>query len=318
MKRKGIPAFLLGLMLAAGMAITGCSSPATEDSTASVEEKRLVLTDDLDREVEIERPQRVAILIGSFADEFADAGGKDKIVAAAHDTWTSFDLGLDESVSDLGEVKNISVETLAAAKPDLVIASAKNESQRNLEETLASLDTPVVYYDVSSFDDYCRVLEQFTEMTGDEDAYEKNVTDQSRIITEIQERYADKTDTPSAVAIRVTGKGSSLLGSNDSVLGEMLQDLNVSNVAGEKTTSDYSMEALIEQQPDLIFFTAQGKDNDTAKEMADEFFSDPKWQQLDAVKSGKVYVMDSKLYNLKPNSKWAESLENLETIVYGE
>lgn len=318
MNRKGIFTGLLICLLAMAFPLSGCASLIVSPSSNPSEEETIILTDDLDREVELERPKRVAVLIGSFADALSDAGGKDLIVAAAHDTWTSFDLDLDESVSNLGEVKNISVETLAAAKPDLVIASAKNDSQRNLEETLASLDMPVVYYDVSSFDDYCRVLEQFTQITEDQNAYKKNVEDQSRIIGEIQKRYVDAIDNPSAIAVRLTGKGSSLLGANDSVMGEMLEDLNVSNLAGEKTQKEYSMESLIQEQPDFIFFTAQGKDNETAQQMADEFFSEPKWQQLNAVKDGKVYVMDSKFYNLKPNAQWASALAHLETIVYGK
>ena len=294
MNRKGIFTGLLICLLAMAFPLSGCASLIVSPSSNPSEEETIILTDDLDREVELERPKRVAVLIGSFADALSDAGGKDLIVAAAHDTWTSFDLDLDESVSDLGEVKNISVETLA------------------------SLDMPVVYYDVSSFDDYCRILEQFTQITEDQNAYKKNVEDQSRIIGEIQKRYVDAIDNPSAIAVRLTGKGSSLLGANDSVMGEMLEDLNVSNLAGEKTQKEYSMESLIQEQPDFIFFTAQGKDNETAQQMADEFFSEPKWQQLNAVKDEKVYVMDSKFYNLKPNAQWASALAHLETIVYGK
>ena len=59
----------------------------------------------LGRTVTVESPKRVAALIGSFADVWCLAGGKDTLVAAADDTWTQFDLGLPETVVNLGGVK---------------------------------------------------------------------------------------------------------------------------------------------------------------------------------------------------------------------
>ena len=50
----------------------------------------------------MENPQRVAVLIGSYADIWCLAGGKDTLVAAADDAWTSFDLGLGEDVATWG------------------------------------------------------------------------------------------------------------------------------------------------------------------------------------------------------------------------
>ena len=76
----------------------GCAAAENE-----VKEGR-VFTDHMDRQVSIEKtPERVAVLIGSFADVWCLAGGKDSIVAAADDTWTQFDLGLSEDVIHLGE-----------------------------------------------------------------------------------------------------------------------------------------------------------------------------------------------------------------------
>ena len=48
------------------------------------------------------------------------------------------------------------------------------------------------------------------------------------------------------------------------------------------------------------------------------FDENPLWQQLDAVKNGQVYFMDKRLYNLKPNARFAEAYENLESILYGQ
>ena len=42
------------------------------------------------------------------------------------------------------------------------------------------------------------------------------------------------------------------------------------------------------------------------------------WQTLDAIKYDRLYVMDRKLFNIKPNSKWAESYEKVIEILLKE
>ena len=45
--------------------------------------------------------------------------------------------------------------------------------------------------------------------------------------------------------------------------------------------------------------------------------SNPAWQQLTAVKEGRVYYMDQRLYNVKPNALWGEAYQQLAELLYG-
>lgn len=301
--------------------ITGCTASSNQNPSSATTEaaspsEKMEFTDDLGRTVEIENPKRVAFLIGSFADEFIDAGGKERIVAAPHDAWTSFDLDLGDDVADLGDVKNISSETLIASAPDLVIASAKNESQKQMLETLDQAGIPVLYYDVSTFEDYLRTLDAFCKLTGDEEAYIDHGQSQQEAIEAIQN--TERSTTPKVLALRETGKGIKALGSENSLLGAMLADLKTENIAGDGGFDTLSMETIQLENPDYIFYVAQGKDLEMAQEMADRLFSEEVWKNLDAVKNGHVYVLDQKLYNLKPNAKWAKALQELESKLYDE
>lgn len=289
------------------------ASSAVQASSSTAQSQTITLVDDLDRTVSFEKPNRIAVLIGSFADELANAGGKDLIVAAVHDTFTQFDLDLQDA-ADLGDVKNITQETLIAAKPDLVIASAKNDSQKKMLETLDQAGIPVLYYDVSTFEDYLWVLEAMSEITGDQEAYQKNGLDQQAAIEAIRNTTRDQK--PKVLALRETGKGIKALGSENSLLGQMLNDLQAENIAGEGGLDTLSLEEIQLQNPDAIFYVAQGKDMETAKQMADQLFTSDAWKNLDAVKNGRVYVLDQKLYNLKPNAKWASALQDLEEMLY--
>ena len=168
-KRSKLLILLLCLALLAGCAKT--AEPEAEPQPA--EWTAVTVTDDLGREVTLENePQRVACLIGSFAETWQLAGGE--MAAAVRDAWDDFDLGLGEDVINLGKYQDVNMEILFAAEPDLVIASANTKGQVELKETLESSGIPVLYFSVYGFEDYLRMLEVCTQITGRPDLYEEN------------------------------------------------------------------------------------------------------------------------------------------------
>jgi iron complex transport system substrate-binding protein len=261
----------------------------------------------------------VATLIGSFADIWCLAGGKDTLVATANDTWTSFDLDLSEDVANLGAIKEPSLETLIAAEPDLVIASCNTEADVELLETLESMGIPVVYFEVSSFEDYLRMLDICTQLTGCTENYE---TYGEALVQEIDEAkaMADGTE-PSVLYVRATSSSCKVKNSEDSVLGEMLSDLDCQNIADSDTglLENLSLEAILADDPDYIFVVIQGSDPTDAEAMLEStLLSNPAWESLTAVQEGRYYVLDQSLYNLKPNAHWGEAYLQLAEILYGE
>ena len=305
--RKTIVLVLSALLFA------GCFSQTDKKETA------LTFQDDLGREVEVTSSNRTAALIGSFADIWCLAGGKDSLVAAASDTWTSFDLDLPDTVKDLGPIKSPSTEELLASEPDFVLASAKNEGDLKLQDMLESAGIPVAYFDVSSFQDYLRMLKICTDLTGDSQAYKTYGTDLAAEIDNDIET-AKNHPSPTVLYLRATGKGVSAKSSQGSVLGDMLAQLNTINVADSDKSllENLSVEAILQADPQYIFLVYQGSDDAKARRrMEEDLTSDPAWQQLTAVKEGRVYVMDQTLYNLKPNARWAEAYTKLTQILYG-
>ena len=144
------------------------AAPAAQENSVSgqsdvpeqTEDEFVTVTDDLDREVTVQKhPQRVATLIGSFADIWSLAGGADSIVATADDTWTSFDLELGEDVVNLGGVKEIRLEQLLASEPELIIASTNTSIDVELLPTFEELGYTVLYFEVDSFEEYLHMLD---------------------------------------------------------------------------------------------------------------------------------------------------------------
>ncbi len=308
---------ILALLLTAAMLclITGCG--ATEYVQPDFASEQISVTDDLGQQVTLARPQRTAILIGSFADVWCLSGGKDSLVAAADDTWTQFDLGLSEDVVHLGGVKTPNLEKLLASQPDLVIGSTKTAADLEIKETLDEMHIPMLCFDVSNFEDYLRMLKTCTELTGHPENYTRYGTDIAAQVEAARDRVTDKK--PRVLYVRASGSSCKVKNSKGSVLGEMLADLGCENIADQEQglLENLSMETILATDPDYIFAVLQGSDTTEAQQSLQKaLLSNPAWESLSAVKEERFFIMDQKLYNLKPNARWGEAYEKLADILY--
>lgn len=303
--------------------LTACGAPASPSSSAapssasSSAAQAYTFTDDLGRTVTVEQPERVAALIGSFADVWCLAGGQSTLAAAAHDAWTSFDLGLSYTVADLGAVKEPNLEVLLAAQPDFILASCNTTADLELESTFESAGISTAYFDIQSFDDYLNMLKICTDLTGCPENYETyglQVQEQVEAAKARQDGSA-----PTVLTIRATGSSCKVKGSQDFLLGEMLSDLGCVNVADSETSllEELSLEAILAADPDYIFVVLQGSDATDAQETLEKtLLSNLAWGSLRAVQEGRFHTLEHSLYNLKPNARWGEAYEKLADILY--
>lgn len=326
--RAAAAALCLLLLAGCGAASSGPASSAGGASAAATAPAdsgaACTFTDDLGREVTLEAaPRRVAALTGSYADIWCTAGGRDTLVASASDAWTDFDLGLGEEVANIGGAMGVSVEELLAAAPDLVLASTNIPSNQEMLPALEAAGVDVAFFSVDTFEDYLRMLEVCTGLTGSPEAYqtygeavaEEIEAARARAAAALEEQGPEKVLYIRAAASVIKPKGSS-----GTVLGEMLADLGCINIADQDQSllEDLSMEAILAADPDKILIVLQGADPEPAKaQLEGEVLSNPAWQQLTAVREGRVYYMDKNLYHLKPNARWGEAYDHLVEILYG-
>lgn len=304
----------LFLFLLAAALLTGCAPSARNDLSQGY-----TFSDDLDRIVTVENPQRVAPLLGSFAQVWYLAGGT--ICASADDAWEDFDLPLPEDAVNLGMTKELSMEKLFAAEPDFIIASANTAQQVQWQDTLEKTGIPVAYFDVSDFDDYLRMLKICTDITGRPDLYEeKGIAVQTQIeavIAQSQARLKSK-DAPTVLSLRASVSSIRAKNSQGNVLGEILRALGCVNIADsdDSLLENLSIEHILQADPDYIFFVQQGDDAQGMAENVQRFMAEnPAWGQLTAVKEGRVFYLDKALYGLKPNDRWGEAYEKIESIL---
>lgn len=302
------------LLLLALLCLTGCGQ---RNPPPPEREGAYTFADDLGRTVTLDAPARVAALTGSFADIWCLAGGEGSLVAAAGDSWTSFELPLSDAVVDLGGIKDPDLERLFATAPDLVLLSSNTAAQLALLEPLEQAGLTVACFNVTNFPEYLRMLEICTALTGDAGAYERHgLALQTQIDTA---RSRADGSAPTVLYIRATGSSCKVKNSRDTVLGEMLSDLGCVNIADSEDSllEQLSLEQIIRSDPDYIFAVLQGADSTAAQQTLETtLLSNPAWQSLTAVKEGRFHVLEHRLYNLKPNARWGEAYEQLANILY--
>ena len=313
MKRM-VCTLLCGVLL---MILSACVGSRQVPSETEFAENVVTFTDDLGREVTVAKPRRVAALIGSFADVWCLAGGQDTLVAAADDSWTQFDLNLPETVENLGAVKEPNVEKLLAAEPDFVLGSTKTAADVELMGLLEQSSIPVAYFDISSFEDYLRMLEVCTWLTGCPERYTQYGADVQAVVKQAAARQDGSA--PRVLYVRATGSSCKVKNSQGTVLGEMLASLGCVNIADSETglLETLSMETILAEDPEHIFVVLQGSDTTKAEQTLElSLLSNPAWKELTAVREGRYHVMDQRLYNVKPNARWGEAYEKLADILY--
>ena len=293
----------------------GCAEKAPQKE----ESDTVTFTDALDREVTVKKnPERVAALIGSFADVWTLAGGT--VCASVDDAWDDFDLDLPDAVN-LGGAHSPNLELLLSANPDFVIASSSTAADVEMKEPLENAGITVAYFDVSSFEDYLAMLKVCTDITGREDLYEQNGLNIKKQIDDIKSDFA-KENIPenerTVLILRASAGFVKAKGSKGTVLGDMLADLGCVNIADSDKTllENLSIESIIKREPYRIFVVVMGDDTEAAKnKLSSVMEENPAWGELEAVKQNRLYFMDKKLFNLKPNARWAEAYEQLVEIL---
>lgn len=257
-------------------------------------------------------------LYGSFAETWVLAGGE--LAGTTADAVEERNMELPGSTQIIGTVKTPDTERMAALNPDFVILSADIASHVQMDDMLTDMQIPHAYFRVDAYQDYLDMLNGFCRLTGRADLYEKNGAAVERQIHEILQKIPKMKKRPTVLLIRAFSTGAKAKG-KDNLAGVILDDLNTDNIVQrhESLLEDLSLEEIIKEDPDFIFVSVMGADDEKALDaLKKDFQSNPAWQDLKAVKNDRYIVLPKELFHYKPNAKWGESYAYLARILYPE
>lgn len=178
-------------------------------------------------------------------------------------------------------------------------------------------------FNVSSFED----LIETTELLGDVFQTQKLA---EQYINETQENIEmllselPEADPVKVAILNVTPKSISIQrqGTTAVEMANMLQLENIgSSLAGEEegaTSAPFSMEVLVEEQPDVIFMVMHGDPKAGEANLEQELTRNEAWQALDAVVEDRVVILDSTRFLTNPIFEFDESLREMAEYAYPE
>lgn len=297
----------------------GMQAETTEPIKDDPQETAYTFVDDLGREITVENPERVVTLMGSFAEIWVLAGGADSLVGTSEDVTDNRDLGIPETAVSVGTYQNPNMEELLALNPDLVILSGETVRTDNhvaLESSLEAAGIPAAYFSVTHFEDYLNMLKICTDITKDNTAYEKNGL---LVQQQVEQILADTAlEEESSFLLLITYSGGVRPQSSDSMTGRMLTQLGAHNVIDDYPSllQEFSVEKVIEVDPDYIFVIPMGNDDEaTRKNLEESIESNPAWNSLTAVVENQYILLPREQFLYKPNAKWADSYQYLADLL---
>lgn len=321
-KKQKRAALILACIAALG--VSGCTpqNAATTGNQVKQEQSGVfaTITDDRGKTITLtKKPERVVALSTSLMN-FADAVDGD---LAGRATVKSEDATVPQryvKVPDVGPVYNVSTEKIVELKPDVVLAS---ESQhQKIVPILEQNGITVIVLKCKTYDDVKRNLDIIGKVYGKEDQAKAK---EAALDKQIDTIVSKVRQTPKKVSIIHATPSNVTVELQASLAGDIAHILKLDNVAVDDATKDkdsekipYSIEALVNKNPDMIFFTSMGPKDKIENTIKNTVESNPAWNSLQAVQQGKVYVLPENYFLLNPGLDYPAAVEYMAKLAYPE
>ena len=271
-----------GLLCAVMLVAAGCGGVGTQTGG---DKAYLQLTDAAGRQVSLaKKPERVVSLSPSYLSMIEAVGGT--VVGRAS--------------SKVGKIP---------------------ESMKSVPEVgMVSNKINVVEFDTQTFNDVKGAIKTLGDIYGTQDKAQKEnelLDKQVAAVTSKLPKEKKRIVIMHATASAVTVEGShSIAGCVSDILG--FENVAAAALKGKSNKTPYSMETLVEQNPEIIFITSMGKPEEIENRLRTDFKNNPAWNSLPAVKAGRVYVLPEKLFLINPGLRYPEAVKFMAQQVYPE
>ncbi len=270
------------------------------------------ITDVLGNKSTLTKNARVVSLYASFADCWMLSGGT--LVGVTDDAVEEHNLDVGDAET-VGTVKHINLEKVVALNPDYVILSADLTAHLSLKESFDSMGIAYGYFRVDAFSDYKAIMKQFCSINERPDLYIQNVVDTENKIEEIKSKIPKTEKTVLLIRAYSTGMKAKR---DDNLAGQILSEFALTNIADEHNSmlEDLSLEEIVKADPDYIFATTMGNEDDAKAYLESNVLNHKAWSELTAVENENYYMLPKELFHYKPNNRWSESYEYLAKIIW--
>ena len=290
---------ILSLVLAGVMAlcVTGCVNQHPEETTSTNES----------REVRLVATSPAVVQICNRLD--LDLVG---ICQSTSDLPERYD-----GVTTVGMAMNPDLEIIKSLDPDYILSPAT--LQNDLQPKYASIGVSSLFLNLKSVEGMYASIEGLGEKFGREEEAAVMLEEFDSFMTEFAEKNAGK-ESPK-VLVLMGLPGSYIIATDNSYVGSLVKLAGGTNVYGDGDGQEFlfaNTEDMKTKEPDVILRAAHGLPDEARKMFAEEFSTNDIWQHFKAVQEGRVYDLDSNLFNMSANCSYEEALKALQPMLYGE
>ena len=274
-------------------------------------------------------PQKTVNLYGSFTTLWYEAcgtvegciGGDSAITL--YQEYIGRDITQDEGVTVVATSssgKKWDVESIVALQPDLIICSTAMSGYSTIQAPAEAAGIPVIAMSYNDFSDYLKWFKVFCNLNSQEELWDTVAMPALDSVVEILAKCPTE-DTPRVFSM-FSGAESLQANTTNTVVGEMIEEMNAVNIVDEWENAsgaerlDINLETVYAADPDIIVVQCHAGAEVAQQQIQEAYGENPVWQSLRAVQEGQVYYLEKELFHNKPNSRFAEAYQKLAEILY--
>ncbi len=222
-----------------------------------------------------------------------------------------------DGVTTVGMAMNPDLEIIKSLDPDYILSPAT--LQNDLQPKYASIGVSSLFLNLKSVEGMYASIEGLGEKFGREEEAAVMLEEFDSFMTEFAEKNAGK-ESPK-VLVLMGLPGSYIIATDNSYVGSLVKLAGGTNVYGDGNGQEFlfaNTEDMKTKEPDVILRAAHGLPEEARKMFAEEFSTNDIWQHFKAVQEGRVYDLDSNLFNMSANFSYEEALKALQPMLCGE
>lgn len=210
------------------------------------------------------------------------------------------------NIESVGTLQTPDIEKIVSLNPDVVIASThfSEESEKQLTDLGIKV---IVLYEEHDISGVYTMIETLGTIFDVQNKAEETIT-QMKTTTEEATKAVDGLEAPSVYYVVGFGEYGDYTAGGDTFIGQLITLAGGKNIAQDVSGWSYTLESLLEADPDIIVI-----DNS----MKDSFMTADNYKELTAVKNGTVYGIDKSILE-RQGYRNAEGIKTLATLFHPE
>lgn len=222
-----------------------------------------------------------------------------------------------DKVKKVGMAMNPDLETIKSLNPDYVLSPSSLES--DLQPKYASIGVKSLFLNLKSVDGMYASIEGLGKKFDRKDEADEMLNEFKTFMDKYKDKNKDKKSPKVLVLMGLPG--SYIVATDNSYVGSLVKLAGGTNVYGDGGGEEFltaNTEDMQTKDPDIILRAAHALPDEVKEMFAEEFETNDVWKHFRAVQDGKVYDLDSSLFNMSANFSYSDALEALQPLLYGD